>query len=76
MRVTAKSGRRGGSRTTATDTAGAIAAFHAWFTSRGWQAFPFQEEVWRALAGGASGVLHAPTGTGKTLAAWLGAIVR
>jgi ATP-dependent Lhr-like helicase len=76
MRVTAKSGRRGGSRTTATDTAGAIAAFHAWFTSRGWQAFPFQEEVWRALAGGASGVLHAPTGTGKTLAAWLGAIAR
>ncbi|NBW86059.1 MAG: DEAD/DEAH box helicase, partial [Planctomycetia bacterium] len=76
MRVTAKSGRRGGSRTAATDTAGAIAAFHAWFASRDWQAFPFQEEVWRALAGGTSGVLHAPTGTGKTLAAWLGAIAR
>jgi ATP-dependent Lhr-like helicase len=38
--------------------------------------FPFQREVWRLAAAGTSGVLHAPTGTGKTLAAWLGAVAR
>jgi ATP-dependent Lhr-like helicase len=32
--------------------------------------------VWRACAAGSSGLVHAPTGTGKTLAAWLGALAR
>lgn len=41
-----------------------------WFTSRGWSPFAFQREVWRAYAGGESGLVHAATGTGKTLAAW------
>ncbi|MFM7208115.1 MAG: ligase-associated DNA damage response DEXH box helicase [Planctomycetaceae bacterium] len=59
--------------TTAIDPA---AAFGRWFADRGWTPFPFQEEVWRAVAEGTSGVLHAPTGTGKTLAAWLGAVAR
>ncbi|MEO8677168.1 MAG: DEAD/DEAH box helicase, partial [Casimicrobiaceae bacterium] len=31
--------------------------------------FPFQEEVWSAYAHGRSGLVHAPTGMGKTLAA-------
>ncbi len=48
----------------------------AWFAARGWEVFPFQEEVWRAAAAGESGLVHAPTGTGKTLAAWLGALAR
>ena len=48
----------------------------AWFASRGWKPFPFQREVWRAMACGTSGLVHAPTGTGKTLAAWLGALAR
>jgi ATP-dependent Lhr-like helicase len=38
--------------------------------------FPFQEEVWQAAAAGESGLLHAPTGAGKTLAVWLGAVAR
>ncbi len=50
--------------------------FRRWFAGKGWTPFPFQEEVWRAVAAGTSGVLHAPTGTGKTLAAWLGAVAR
>lgn len=41
-----------------------------WFTSRGWSPFAFQREVWRAYAAGESGLVHAATGTGKTLAAW------
>jgi len=52
------------------------AAAQAWFTKRGWEVFGFQAEVWRELAAGSSGLLHAPTGTGKTLAAWLGAVAR
>jgi ATP-dependent Lhr-like helicase len=45
-----------------------------WLRSRGWKPFAFQREVWRAIADGASGLLHANTGTGKTLAVWLGAL--
>jgi ATP-dependent Lhr-like helicase len=44
----------------------------AWMAARGWQAFPFQQEAWRAIAGGRSGLLHATTGSGKTYAVWLG----
>ncbi|GEM_PF-2178717 len=49
-------------------------AFHAWFTAQGWTPFPFQEEVWTAYFNGESGVIHAPTGTGKTYGAWSGAL--
>ncbi|MEQ9570448.1 MAG: DEAD/DEAH box helicase, partial [Longimicrobiales bacterium] len=41
----------------------------AWFAGRGWTPFAFQREVWDAWAGGESGLLHVPTGVGKTLAA-------
>jgi ATP-dependent Lhr-like helicase len=50
-----------------------IAPFaHDWLAGRGWQAFAFQQEVWRAVAEGRSGMLHATTGAGKTYAVWLG----
>ena len=48
----------------------------AWFARRGWQAFAFQREVWGAMAAGASGLLHANTGAGKTYAVAFGAIER
>ncbi|WP_298834777.1 ligase-associated DNA damage response DEXH box helicase [uncultured Piscinibacter sp.] len=47
-----------------------------WFAARGWQPFDFQREVWSALTGGRSGLLHATTGAGKTYAVWLGALLR
>jgi ATP-dependent Lhr-like helicase len=47
-----------------------------WFRERGWRPFPYQVEVWRAVTAGESGLVHAPTGTGKTLAVWLGALAR
>ena len=50
------------------------AAVERWLATRGWKPFAFQREVWRAVAEGRSGLLHANTGTGKTLAAWLGAL--
>ena len=47
----------------------------AWFAGRGWKPFKFQREVWKAIAGGRSGLLHATTGAGKTYAVWLGALM-
>ncbi len=47
-----------------------------WFASRGWQPFPFQQDVWQAVQNGESGLLHATTGSGKTYAVWLGALNR
>ncbi|MFC5513801.1 ligase-associated DNA damage response DEXH box helicase [Massilia jejuensis] len=47
-----------------------------WFASRGWKAFPFQKEVWKAALAGRSGLLHANTGAGKTYAVWLAALQR
>ncbi|MBB4078976.1 ATP-dependent Lhr-like helicase [Lewinella aquimaris] len=37
-----------------------------WFTGRGWTAFPFQHEAWKAYLDGKSGLVNAPTGSGKT----------
>lgn len=48
--------------------------FERWFASRGWTAFAFQREVWNAYRHGESGLVHAATGTGKTLAAWGGPV--
>jgi ATP-dependent helicase Lhr and Lhr-like helicase len=37
-----------------------------WFESYHWQPFPFQEEAWLAYLSGESGLVNAPTGSGKT----------
>ncbi|MEO6033776.1 MAG: ligase-associated DNA damage response DEXH box helicase [Verrucomicrobiota bacterium] len=37
-----------------------------WFRQRGWKPFEFQREAWSAYLAGQSGLIHAPTGTGKT----------
>ncbi len=49
-----------------------FAATRAWFDAEGWTPFAFQEDVWRGYADGASGLIHAPTGMGKTYAALMG----
>lgn len=51
------------------------AALAAWFRERAWTPFAFQREVWQAYLHGESGLLHAATGTGKTVAAWLGPLI-
>lgn len=50
------------------------ASLQPFFHRRGWRPFPFQKDVWNAYAAGKSGLLHAPTGQGKTLAVWLGPV--
>ena len=47
----------------------------ALFTARGWTPLPVQREAWAAYRAGHSGLVHAPTGTGKTLAALLGPVL-
>ena len=49
---------------------------NAWFTEQGWEPFEYQTQVWRAFEKGHSGLLHATTGAGKTLAVWLGALLQ
>ncbi|MBC7920924.1 MAG: ligase-associated DNA damage response DEXH box helicase [Ferruginibacter sp.] len=42
-----------------------------WFGDRGWQPFAFQQAAWQAYLAGKSGLLNAPTGSGKTFALWM-----
>lgn len=48
----------------------------AFFDSIGWKPFRFQRSAWRAYLDGHSGMVHSATGTGKTLAVWMGPILK
>ena len=54
----------------------ARARVEEWFEAQGWEPFPYQREVWSAYRAGESGLVHAPTGTGKTYAVWFAALLR
>ncbi|MFN3629618.1 MAG: ligase-associated DNA damage response DEXH box helicase [Casimicrobiaceae bacterium] len=47
-----------------------------WFAARGWSPFEFQRAAWQAQLEGRSGLIHAPTGCGKTYAAFCGLLAR
>ena len=47
-----------------------------YFAKIGWKPFRFQRSAWRAYRDGDSGLVHSATGTGKTLAVWLGPILK
>lgn len=53
----------------------AIAHVDHWFRQRGWKVFDFQRETWQAYLNGEHGLVHSPTGTGKTLAVLLGPVI-
>lgn len=46
-----------------------------YFQTKGWKPFPFQIETWNDFLDGKSGLLNAPTGSGKTFALWFPAIL-
>lgn len=46
-----------------------------WFEAKKDKPFPFQREAWASYLQGESGLVHAPTGTGKTYAVWGGPIL-
>lgn len=41
---------------------------NSWFGANQWKSYPFQEKTWMAYLSGSSGLLNAPTGSGKTYA--------
>ena len=47
----------------------------AFFRTRTWKPFTFQKSTWKAYENGKSGLVHAPTGTGKTYAVWAPALI-
>jgi ATP-dependent Lhr-like helicase len=63
------------SRPSSDGEATALAAAEEWLARSGRTPFEFQREAWRASLAGESGLINAPTGTGKTLAAWLGPVL-
>ena len=52
-----------------------LALVYRWFKANKWKPFPFQLETWEAFLQGRSGLLNAPTGSGKTYALWVPAIL-
>lgn len=48
------------------DMPGSLNLGDEWFSGRGWSPFPFQREAWQAVLEGQSGLVNAPTGSGKT----------
>jgi len=47
----------------------------SWFESRAWCPYPFQRSAWSLYAQGRSGLVHVPTGAGKTYAAYGGPLI-
>ena len=47
----------------------------AYFKQKNWTLFPFQEQAWNDYLDGKSGLLNAPTGSGKTFALWFPVIL-
>jgi ATP-dependent Lhr-like helicase len=47
-----------------------------WLTAKGYQPFAFQEEAWKHIVNGESGLVNAPTGCGKTFSVFLGALIQ
>lgn len=46
-----------------------------YFRQKGWSPFPFQIQAWNDYLDGKSGLLNAPTGSGKTFALWFGILL-
>ncbi len=51
-----------------------VARLCAWFAAKGWTPHAFQLQTWSAYLEGRSGLIHIPTGAGKTYAAYGGAL--
>ncbi len=43
-----------------------------WFRQQRWKPFPYQQEAWQAYLDGESGLVNAPTGSGKTYSLFFG----
>ena len=59
-------------RAAAVDIESYLEPIRGWFAGRGWVPAGFQDEAWGAYLSGRSGLIHVPTGAGKTYAAFMG----
>ena len=57
-----------------TDASAHLERLRGWMRDQGWQPQPHQEEAWQARLDGRDGLVCVPTGTGKTYAAYFGAL--
>lgn len=48
----------------------------AWLQSNGRQPFLFQQQAWQSIQDGSSGLVNAPTGSGKTFSVFIGALIQ
>jgi ATP-dependent helicase Lhr and Lhr-like helicase len=53
-----------------------LQSIRAFFESKGQKPFSFQRDTWKAYSEGSNGLVHSGTGTGKTLAVWIGPILQ
>jgi ATP-dependent Lhr-like helicase len=47
----------------------------SWFAKKGWEVFDFQRNTWESFMAYRSGIVNAPTGSGKTYALFFGALI-
>jgi ATP-dependent Lhr-like helicase len=47
-----------------------------WLASKGYRAFAYQEDAWHHIIQGRSGLVNAPTGSGKTFSVFLGSLIQ
>ncbi len=47
-----------------------------WLRKKGYKPFLFQQQTWQHIIDGRSGLVNAPTGTGKTFSVFLGALIQ
>lgn len=47
-----------------------------WLASKNFVPFAYQEEAWQHIINGKSGLINAPTGTGKTFSVFLGSLIQ
>ncbi len=49
---------------------------NTWLRSKGLKPFEYQKETWQHIINGKSGLVNAPTGTGKTFSVFLGSLIQ
>ena len=53
-----------------------FAVIRDWLASKNFRAFAYQQEAWQHIINGHSGLVNAPTGTGKTFSIFLGSLIQ
>lgn len=57
------------------ETSSGYGIINQWFARKKWKPFDYQKDTWNAFLNGKSGLLNAPTGTGKTYSLWIPAVL-